>query len=87
MRLYFIHFIAYHRIFSHHQKEVSRLQNVINGGTEKHDDDAWTVSFPGSPGTFKWEGAQGSFSPVTGVKRMSQVLVIFLDDGVKNMGY
>ncbi|KAJ9542940.1 hypothetical protein OSB04_029446 [Centaurea solstitialis] len=54
------------------KKEVSRLQNVINGGTENHDDDAWTVSFPGSPGTFKWEGVHGSFSPVTGVKRMSQ---------------
>ncbi|KAI3746631.1 hypothetical protein L6452_09069 [Arctium lappa] len=54
------------------KKEVSRLQNVINGGTENHDDDAWTVSFPGSPGTFKWEGIHGSFSPVTGVKRMSQ---------------
>ncbi|KVI08072.1 Kinesin-like, KLP2 [Cynara cardunculus var. scolymus] len=37
------------------KKEVSRLQNVINGGTENHDDDAWTVSFPGSPGSFKRE--------------------------------
>ncbi|XP_024985533.1 kinesin-like protein KIN-12E [Cynara cardunculus var. scolymus] len=54
------------------KKEVSRLQNVINGGTENHDDDAWTVSFPGSPGSFKWEGIHGSFSPVSGVKRMSQ---------------
>ncbi|KAI3518429.1 hypothetical protein L1887_07173 [Cichorium endivia] len=54
------------------KKEVSHLQSVINGGTGNHEDDAWTVAFPGSPGAFKWEGFQGSFSPVTAVKRMSQ---------------
>ncbi|KAI3797891.1 hypothetical protein L1987_33155 [Smallanthus sonchifolius] len=53
------------------KNEVSRLQNVISGGTENKGDDAWTVSFPGSPGSFKWEGIQGSFSPVTAVKRIS----------------
>ncbi|XP_076916770.1 kinesin-like protein KIN-12E [Bidens hawaiensis] len=53
------------------KNEVSRLQNVINGGTENNGDDTWTVSFPGSPGSFKWEGIQGSFSPVTAVKRIS----------------
>ncbi|PWA40890.1 kinesin motor domain-containing protein [Artemisia annua] len=52
--------------------EVSRLQRVISGGTENNGDDAWALSFPGSPGSFKWEGFQGSFSPVTAVKRMSQ---------------
>ncbi|KAL4578559.1 hypothetical protein LXL04_014683 [Taraxacum kok-saghyz] len=54
------------------KKEVSHLQSVINGGTGNHQDDAWTVAFPGSPGAFKWEGFQGTFSPVTAVKRMSQ---------------
>ncbi|XP_071739930.1 kinesin-like protein KIN-12E [Rutidosis leptorrhynchoides] len=55
------------------KKEVSRLQTVISGGTGNNGDDAWAVSFSGSPGSFKWEGIQGaSFSPVTAVKRMSQ---------------
>nr|XP_043634046.1 kinesin-like protein KIN-12E [Erigeron canadensis] len=54
------------------KQEVSRLQSVVNGGAENNGDDAWTVSFPGSPGTFKWEGIQGAFSPVTAVKRLSQ---------------
>ncbi|GJZ11545.1 kinesin-like protein KIN-12E [Tanacetum coccineum] len=54
------------------KNEVSRLQRVISGGTENNGDDAWALSFPGSPGSFKWEGFQGSFSPVTAVKRMSQ---------------
>ncbi|XP_076951382.1 kinesin-like protein KIN-12E [Bidens hawaiensis] len=53
------------------KNEVSRLQSVINGGTENNGDNTWTVSFPGSPGSFKWEGIQGSFSPVTAVKRIS----------------
>ncbi|KAJ0839214.1 putative plus-end-directed kinesin ATPase [Helianthus annuus] len=53
------------------KNEVSRLQNVINGGTGSNGDDALTVSFAGSPGSFKWEGMHGSFSPVTAVKRMS----------------
>nr|GEX50852.1 kinesin-like protein KIN-12E [Tanacetum cinerariifolium] len=54
------------------KNEVSRLQRVISGGTENNGDDAWALSFSGSPGSFKWEGFQGSFSPVTAVKRMSQ---------------
>nr|KAJ0187119.1 hypothetical protein LSAT_V11C900461420 [Lactuca sativa] len=53
------------------QKEVSQLHSVINGGTGtgNHENDAWAV---GSPGGFRWEGFQGSFSPVTAVKRMSR---------------
>ncbi|KAL1831052.1 hypothetical protein ACET3Z_000703 [Daucus carota] len=54
------------------KKEVSRLQNVVNGGAENHESDAWSVSFPGSPGSFKWEGLNGSFSPFKVDKRMSQ---------------
>ncbi|CAI9291586.1 unnamed protein product [Lactuca saligna] len=60
------------------QKEVSQLQSVINGGTGigNHENDAWAV---GSLGGFRWEWFHGSFSPVTAVKRMSQVLVIVTD--------
>ncbi|KAI7732401.1 hypothetical protein M8C21_025799 [Ambrosia artemisiifolia] len=53
------------------KNEVSRLQNVINGRTGNNGDDALTVAFHGSPGSFKWDGMHGSFSPVTAVKRMS----------------
>nr|KAJ0212569.1 hypothetical protein LSAT_V11C400224870 [Lactuca sativa] len=50
---------------------LEMLQSVINGGTGtgNHENDAWAV---GSPGGFRWEGFQGSFSLVTAVKRMSQ---------------
>ncbi|KAA8544392.1 hypothetical protein F0562_022404 [Nyssa sinensis] len=54
------------------KKEVSRLQSLVNGGDENHENDALTVSFPGSPGSFKWEGLHGSFSPFTSDKRTSQ---------------
>ncbi|KAG5006922.1 hypothetical protein JHK85_025464 [Glycine max] len=52
-------------------KEVSRLRGLVGGG-EIQDNDISVVSFPGSPGSFKWEGVQGSFSPLTFVKRISQ---------------
>ncbi|KAL5191477.1 Kinesin-like protein KIN-12E [Glycine soja] len=52
-------------------KEVSRLRGLVGGG-EIQDNDISVVSFPGSPGSFKWEGVQGSFSPLTSVKRISQ---------------
>ncbi|KAK2979840.1 hypothetical protein RJ640_015451 [Escallonia rubra] len=54
------------------KKEVSRLQLVVNGGAENHESDACNVSFPGSPGSFKWEGLHGSFSPFSSDKRISQ---------------
>ncbi|KAJ1400041.1 P-loop containing nucleoside triphosphate hydrolase [Sesbania bispinosa] len=53
------------------KKEVSRLRGLAGGG-ESHDNDISVISFPGSPVSFKWEGAQGSFSPLTSVKRISQ---------------
>lgn len=52
------------------KKEVSRLR--ANGGVENHESDALTVSFPGSPGSFKWEGLHGSLSPLISDKRVSQ---------------
>ncbi|CAL5354123.1 unnamed protein product [Camellia sinensis] len=55
------------------KKEVSRLKGLVNGGAGNHESDAWTVSFPGSPGSFKWEGLHGSLiSPLTSDKRISQ---------------
>lgn len=54
------------------QKEVSRLRGLVGGG-EIQENDISVVNFPGSPGSFKWEGVQGSFSPLTSVKRTSQV--------------
>lgn len=55
------------------QKEVARLQGMVNGGAEDLDNDASAVSFPGSPGIFKWEGLHASCSPLTSDKRTSQV--------------
>ncbi|KAK3002205.1 hypothetical protein RJ639_020974 [Escallonia herrerae] len=54
------------------KKEVSRLQLVVNGGAENHESEVCNVSFPGSPGSFKWEGLHGSFSPFSSDKRISQ---------------
>ncbi|KAL5763630.1 hypothetical protein ACOSQ2_016224 [Xanthoceras sorbifolium] len=54
------------------KKEVSRLRGLVTGGAESLGNDTLAVSFPGSPGSFKWEGLHGSFSPLTSGKRMSQ---------------
>ncbi|KDP42953.1 hypothetical protein JCGZ_23895 [Jatropha curcas] len=54
------------------KKEVSRLRGLVNGGTENVENDNSIISFPGSPGTFKWEALHGSFSPLVSDKRMSQ---------------
>ncbi|XP_061360312.1 kinesin-like protein KIN-12E [Gastrolobium bilobum] len=53
------------------KKEVSRLRGLAGGG-ENQDNDISAISFPGSPGSFKWESAQGSFSPLNSIKRTSQ---------------
>ncbi|XP_042067598.1 kinesin-like protein KIN-12E [Salvia splendens] len=52
------------------KKEVSRLRGLVNGGTESHDGDALSITFPGSPGTFKWDGQQGFSSPIVSQKKM-----------------
>ncbi|GAB4824578.1 hypothetical protein Ancab_007451 [Ancistrocladus abbreviatus] len=54
------------------KKEVSRLQGLVNGAAENQDHDVVSVGFPGSPGTFKWEGFPGTFSPLTSDRRASQ---------------
>ncbi|KAI5412598.1 Kinesin-like protein KIN-12E, variant 3 [Lathyrus oleraceus] len=54
------------------KKEVSRLRS-LGGGGEIQDNGTSVISFPGSPvSSFKWESAQGSFSPLTSAKRVSQ---------------
>lgn len=57
------------------QKEVSRLRGLVNDG-DNQDNDSLAVSFPGTPGTLKWDGLHGSMSPFTAGRRMSQVLNI-----------
>nr|AXY97662.1 KLP2, kinesin motor protein-related [Populus tomentosa] len=55
------------------KKEVSRLRSLVNGGAENLDSDTSSLSFLGSPGSFKWEGFHGSSSPLMSENRMSQV--------------
>ncbi|OMO68507.1 hypothetical protein CCACVL1_19930 [Corchorus capsularis] len=54
------------------KKEVSRLRSFVSGRGENLDNEMSALSFPASPGPFKWEGLHGSFSPLTSDKRMSQ---------------
>ncbi|PNT42063.2 hypothetical protein POPTR_004G193700v4 [Populus trichocarpa] len=54
------------------KKEVSRLRSLVNGGAENLDSDTSSLSFLGSPGSFKWEGFHGSSSPLMSENRMSQ---------------
>ena len=44
----------------------------MGGGNENQDNEMLAVSFPGSPGSFKWD-EHGSFSPLAAGKRISQV--------------
>ncbi|XP_022973576.1 kinesin-like protein KIN-12E [Cucurbita maxima] len=53
------------------KKEVSRLRGLVNDG-DNQDNDSLAVSFPGTPGTLKWDGLHGSMSPFTAGRRMSQ---------------
>ncbi|OAY52171.1 kinesin-like protein KIN-12E [Manihot esculenta] len=54
------------------KKEVSRLRSLVNGGAENLDNDTSIISFPGSPGSFKWEGLHGSSTPLVSEKKISQ---------------
>ncbi|KAL6005110.1 hypothetical protein ACLOJK_005671 [Asimina triloba] len=54
------------------KKEINRLRGLVNGGAENQENDNWSISFPGSPGSFKWDAGQGSFSPLTVDKKTSQ---------------
>ncbi|CAO2825075.1 unnamed protein product [Amaranthus hypochondriacus] len=55
----------------HLKKEVSHLRSLLNGGAVNQDN-AMTSSLQGSPGAFSWEGLNGTFSPLTSNKRLSQ---------------
>ncbi|KAK9129009.1 hypothetical protein Syun_017806 [Stephania yunnanensis] len=52
------------------KKEVSRLRGMVNEGAENQEND--NLSICESPGSFKWEGLQGSFSPLISDKKLSQ---------------
>ncbi|KAK1311494.1 Kinesin-like protein KIN12B [Acorus calamus] len=54
------------------KKEVSRLQSLVNGAYLNKESDNCSVSFPGSPGSFKWDTGMGSLSPLTSDKKFSQ---------------
>ena len=60
------------------QKEISRLRGLVGGGVETQDNDSSIINFPGSPVSFKWDVPHESLSPLTSVKRMSQVVTLFL---------
>ncbi|CAA0824351.1 P-loop containing nucleoside triphosphate hydrolases superfamily protein [Striga hermonthica] len=55
--------------FLKHVKEVSRLRSLINGEAESHGADALSITFPGSPGSLKWEGHHGFSSPIVSEKK------------------
>ncbi|CAN6465102.1 unnamed protein product [Victoria cruziana] len=51
------------------KKEVNRLRAIANGGPDNQENDSLSISFPGSPGPFKWDAFQGSLSPLTSDKK------------------
>ncbi|CAM8918304.1 unnamed protein product [Rhodiola kirilowii] len=53
------------------KKEVARLRSVGNVGHQNLESETGSVYVPGSPGSLKWDGLQGSFSPLTSDKKMS----------------
>ncbi|GER31692.1 kinesin [Striga asiatica] len=55
------------------KKEVSHLRSLINGEAESHGADALSITFPGSPGSFKWEGHHGFSSPIVSEKKMPRL--------------
>ncbi|KAK4777741.1 hypothetical protein SAY87_017928 [Trapa incisa] len=54
------------------KKEVARLRNSVNGGADNVDSDVLATNFPRTPGPFKWEALNGSFSPLTSDRRITQ---------------
>lgn len=55
------------------QKEVSRLRGIVNAGVDNQDIDTASMSCPASPMCLKWDGFNGSFTPLTTHKRTSKV--------------
>ncbi|CAN8255148.1 unnamed protein product [Cochlearia groenlandica] len=54
------------------KKEVSRLKGMVNIGVENQDIDTVSMGCPASPLSLKWDGVNGSFTPLTTHKRMSK---------------
>ncbi|KAF3785501.1 Phragmoplast orienting kinesin 2 [Nymphaea thermarum] len=52
------------------KKEVNRLRAIANGGPDNPESESLSISFPGSPGSFKWDALQGSLSPLTSDKKV-----------------
>ncbi|KAL1192827.1 Kinesin-like protein KIN-12E [Cardamine amara subsp. amara] len=55
------------------KKEVSRLRGMGNVGVDNQDMDTVSMGCPASPMSLKWDGLNGSFTPLTTHKRMSKV--------------
>ncbi|CAE6075023.1 unnamed protein product [Arabidopsis arenosa] len=55
------------------KKEVTRLRGMVNGGGDNQDMDNISMGCPASPMSLKWDGFNGSFTPLTTHKRMSKV--------------
>jgi kinesin family protein 15 len=53
------------------KKEVTRLRGM--GGVDNQDMDTISMGCPASPMSLKWDGFNGSFTPLTTHKRMSKV--------------
>ncbi|KAL0847050.1 hypothetical protein Bca101_020296 [Brassica carinata] len=54
------------------RKEVSRLKGIVNAGVDNQDTDTVSMSCPASPMSLKWDGFNGSFTPLTTHKRTSK---------------
>ncbi|ESQ45972.1 hypothetical protein EUTSA_v10010073mg [Eutrema salsugineum] len=54
------------------KKEVSRLRGMVNVGVDNQDIDTISMGCPASPMSLKWDGFNGSFTPLTTHKRMSK---------------
>lgn len=50
---------------------------MVNGGADNVDSDVLSTYFPGTPGPFKWEAHNGSLSPLTSDRRITQVCSMF----------
>ncbi|KAF8090086.1 hypothetical protein N665_0487s0006 [Sinapis alba] len=54
------------------KKEVSRLRGIVNAGVDNQDIDTLSMGCPASPMSLKWDGFNGSFTPLTTHKRTSK---------------
>ncbi|KAK6141903.1 hypothetical protein DH2020_024352 [Rehmannia glutinosa] len=50
--------------------QFDTVESSVNGGVASHDGDVLSLAFPGSPGSFKWDGLHGLSSPLMSEKKM-----------------